>query len=128
MWMLAANYLTEHRIPNGGARESTEGAKAVCIPIGGTISTNQIPQTSNGLNHQQKSTHRCTHGSKCICSREWPCWTSMGGETLGSAKARCPTVGDCQDSEAIVGGLVSRVGWDKVFSEEKPGKGIIFEM
>jgi hypothetical protein len=24
-----------------------------------------------------------THGSGCICSRGWPCWTSVGGEALG---------------------------------------------
>jgi hypothetical protein len=26
----------DHRAPNGGARESTQGAKGVCNPIGGT--------------------------------------------------------------------------------------------
>jgi hypothetical protein len=26
----------EHRAPNGGARESTQGAKGVCNPIGRT--------------------------------------------------------------------------------------------
>jgi hypothetical protein len=29
-------YWMEHRAPNEGARESTQGAKGVCIPIGGT--------------------------------------------------------------------------------------------
>jgi hypothetical protein len=34
----------EHRAPNEGARERTQGAKGVCIPIGGTaIWTNQYP-------------------------------------------------------------------------------------
>ena len=34
----------EHRAPNEGARESTQGAKGVCNPIGGTtIYTNQLP-------------------------------------------------------------------------------------
>ena len=34
----------EHRVPNGGSRESTQGAKGVCNPIGGTtIWTNQYP-------------------------------------------------------------------------------------
>jgi hypothetical protein len=38
----------------------------VCNPIGRkTISTNQDPQNSQGLSHQQRS----THGSSCICSR-----------------------------------------------------------
>jgi hypothetical protein len=44
-------------------------------------------------------------------------------------KALCPSVRGCQSQEAGVGGLVSRgTGWGKGFSEEKPGKGIIFEM
>jgi len=32
----------------------------------------------------------------CICSKGWPCWASMGGETLGPVKAQCPSVGECQ--------------------------------
>jgi hypothetical protein len=36
-----------HRAPNGGARESTQGAKMVFNPMGGTtIWTNQYPQSS----------------------------------------------------------------------------------
>jgi hypothetical protein len=61
--MLAANHGTEHSDPIGGIRERTEGAEGVCNPIGGTISTNQIPQISQGLNHQPKNTHGGTHGS-----------------------------------------------------------------
>jgi hypothetical protein len=39
--MLTANHWTEHRDPNGGVRERTEGAEGVCNPIGRTtISTN----------------------------------------------------------------------------------------
>jgi hypothetical protein len=36
-WMLTVSYWMEHRDPNGGARESTQGAKGVCNPIDGTI-------------------------------------------------------------------------------------------
>jgi hypothetical protein len=36
MWMLTANHWTEHRVPNAGVREKTEGAEGVCIPIGKT--------------------------------------------------------------------------------------------
>jgi hypothetical protein len=36
-WMLAVIHWTEHRVPNEGARESTQGAEGVCSPIGGTI-------------------------------------------------------------------------------------------
>jgi hypothetical protein len=43
----------DHRAPNGGARESNQGAKGICNPIGGTtIWTNQmiylsVPKNSN---------------------------------------------------------------------------------
>jgi hypothetical protein len=57
-----------------------------------------------------KSTHGETHGSSCICSREWPSRSSMGGEALGPVKALCPSVGECQGQEAGVGGLVSGGG------------------
>ena len=32
----------------------------------------------------------------------------MGGEALGPVKAQCPSVGECQDREVGMGGLVSR--------------------
>jgi hypothetical protein len=35
-WMLTVSYLMDHRAPNGGARESTQGAKGIRNPIGGT--------------------------------------------------------------------------------------------
>jgi hypothetical protein len=54
-------------VPKGGVRERTEGAKGVYNPVGKTtISTNQTPQSSQGLNHQPKSTHRVTHDFCCI--------------------------------------------------------------
>jgi hypothetical protein len=52
-----------------------------------------------------QSTHSGTHGSSCICSREWPSQLSMGGETV---KALFPSVGEHQGQEMGVGGLVSR--------------------
>ena len=54
----------------------------------------------------------------------------MGGEAFGPVKALCPSVGECQDREAGVGGLVSRGRADGIggFSEGKPGKRITFEM
>ena len=61
--------------------------------IGRTIIlTNQTPQSSQGLNHQTKSTHGATHGSSHICSRGWFCQTSVGGEALGPVKALCSRV------------------------------------
>lgn len=47
----------------------------------------------------------------------------MEEEGLGPMKARCPSVGEYQDQEAGVGELVSRGR-----GEEKPGKGVTFEM
>jgi hypothetical protein len=45
-WMLTVIYKMEHTAPNGESRESTQGAKGVCNPIGGTtIWTNQYPQS-----------------------------------------------------------------------------------
>jgi hypothetical protein len=38
----------------------------------------------------------------------------MRGEALGLAKAQCSSVGDCQDREAGVGGLVSRGRADEI--------------
>jgi hypothetical protein len=35
-WMLTVIYRMEHRAPNGGTGESTQGAEGVCNPIGGT--------------------------------------------------------------------------------------------
>jgi hypothetical protein len=35
-WMLTVIYWMEHRAPNEGARESTQGAEGVCNPIEGT--------------------------------------------------------------------------------------------
>jgi hypothetical protein len=34
--MLTVSYWMEHRAPNEGTRESTQGAEGVCNPIGGT--------------------------------------------------------------------------------------------
>lgn len=50
--MLAANPWTEHVILNGAISKRTEGAKEVCSPIGRTtVSTNQMPHSSQGLNY-----------------------------------------------------------------------------
>jgi hypothetical protein len=102
MPMLAANHWTELGDHNGGVWERMEGAEGVCNPIR-TITTNQTPQSFQGLNHQPKSTHRETHGSSYICSRGWPYLASMGIEALGPLKARCPSVGKHQGSNAGVG-------------------------
>jgi len=96
MRMLAANHWTGHRDCNERVRERTEGAEWVCILIGRTtMSTNESPPTpsSQGLNHQPKSTHGGTHSSSCICSRGWHCLASIGREAFGAVKACFPSVG-----------------------------------
>ena len=53
-------------------------------------------------------THGGTHGSSCICSREWLSWSSVRGEALGPVKVLCLSIGECQGQEEGVGGLGSR--------------------
>jgi hypothetical protein len=135
MRTLAVNHWTERGNPSGGVRERIEGAQGVCNPVRTIISINQAPLSSQGLNHQPKSsTHGGTHGSSHICSRGWLYLASMGREALGPVKAECPSVGEYQGSEVGVGGWRSTLieageegrGWG--FAEGKQGKGITFEM
>jgi hypothetical protein len=82
----------------------------------------QYPQSSQGLYHQPKSTHGGTHGSSCICSRGWPCGTSMRGEALGPVKTQCLSVGESQDRRAGVGGLVSKGRGDRIGDFQRENK------
>ena len=136
--MLTANHWTEHGVPNGGVRERTEGAERGLQPHrkNSNIIINQTLQSSQGLNHQPKSTHGGTHGSSCLCSRGWPCQSSIGGEILGSVRAQCPSVGECQGREAELVGWVgehphkSREREDAIkgFVKGKLGKGKTLDM
>ena len=96
-WVFTVIYRVEHTAPNGGARESTQGAEGVCNPIGGTtIWTNRYPPPPSCV-------------SSCICSTGWPSWSSVGRE-IGLSKIICPSTGERQGQEAGVGGLGSRMG------------------
>ena len=53
------------------------------------------------------------HVSSCICSRGWPSWPSMRGESLGLVKIICTSTGECQGQEAGVGKLGSRT-WEGI--------------
>jgi len=89
MRMLAVNHWTEYRDCNEERLKELKGF----APHRKNNNINQPdPQSSQGLNHQPKSTHGQTHGSSCICSRGWPCWAPMGREALGLVKAPCPSV------------------------------------
>jgi hypothetical protein len=49
-WMFTVIYWMDHRTPNEGARKSTQEAKRVCNPLGGTtIWTNQYPPRAVSL-------------------------------------------------------------------------------
>jgi hypothetical protein len=62
--------------PNGGARESTQGAKGICNPIGGTtLWTNLYPGALD---------------SSCICIKRWPSWPSLEREACLSCKLYMP--------------------------------------
>ena len=60
------------------------------------------PCSTQGLDHQPKSTHGGTHDSSHLCGRRWPCWTSVG-----SVGVHCPSVGECHGEKA---GVVVWVG------------------
>jgi len=104
-WMLTANHWIENRVTIGGVRERIEGAEGVWIPIRTTIPTNQ---SSQGLNTHPKTTHEQTHGSSCICSREWMALLcTRGRRSPVKAQHAFPTssVRECQGEE------VGRSGW-----------------
>jgi hypothetical protein len=71
-WMLTVSYWTDHRAPNVGARESNQGAKGNCNPIGGTtLWTNQYPRVLV---------------SSCICIKRWPSRPSLQREAHWTCK------------------------------------------
>jgi hypothetical protein len=70
------SYWMDHRAPSGGARESTQGAKGICNPIGGTtIWTNQYPGALD---------------SSCICIKRWPNRPSLEREAHWTCKLYMP--------------------------------------
>jgi hypothetical protein len=91
MQILTANHGTEPGHPNGRVRRRAERAEGDRNPIGRTtISTNQTPQSSQGLNHHPKSIQGLVHASNYLCSRGLPYLASMGREVLDVWKLECP--------------------------------------
>ena len=79
--------------------------------------------------HDEKKEIPQSYVSSCICSRGWPSWLSMGGETLGLVKIICLSTGECQGEEVGMDGFGSRArGGYRGLLERKLGKGITFEM
>jgi hypothetical protein len=81
----------EHRAPNGGARESTQGPKGICNPIGETtIQTNQYP-----LELMSLAAYVSEVGLVCHQWKERP---------IGGANFICLCTRECQGQEVGVGG------------------------
>jgi hypothetical protein len=96
--MLTISYWMDHSAPNGGARESTQGAKGVCNPIGGTISTNQYP-----LERMSLAAYVSEDG---LVGHHWK------EKPIGLENFICLSTGECQGQE--VGG-VGRGVWQRVW-------------
>jgi hypothetical protein len=89
-WMLTVSYWMEHWAPNGGARESTQGAKGVCNSIGGTtIWTNQYPELMSLAAYVSEDGLVCHH------------WEER---PIGLANSICRSTGKHQGQEVGVGG------------------------
>jgi hypothetical protein len=101
--MLTVNYWMDRRAANGGARESIQGAKEICNPVGATLWTSQYPGALD---------------SSCICIKRWPSWPSLEREALGQANFICPSIGEHQGKkwEWVVRGGGAGVGdfWDSI--------------
>jgi hypothetical protein len=83
----------------GSVRKRTEGAEGDCK------STILIPQSSQRLNHQPKSTHGGTHGSSHRCRTGLPYLASVRGEAFGPFEAPCLSI-EGWGGEAGVGWFV----------------------
>jgi hypothetical protein len=81
-WMLTISYWMEHRAPNGGARESTQGAEGNCNPIGGTtIWTNHYPP---------ELVYLAAYVADGLVGHHWE------ERPLGLANFICPSTGDAR--------------------------------
>ena len=82
----------DHRAPNGGARESTQGAEGICSPIGGaTISTNTPPPPELMFLAAYES-------EDVLVGHQWK------ERPIGRANFICLSTGERQGQEVGVGG------------------------
>jgi hypothetical protein len=96
-WMLTVRYWMEHRAPNGGARECTQGAERVCNPIGG--STKELTSVPRA------------HVSSCLRSRRWPSLPSLGREASCSCKLYMPQYRETPGPRSGSGWVAEQEGW-----------------
>ena len=99
-WMLTVTYWIEHRAPNEGARESTQGARGVFIPVGGTtIWTDQFPTPT------PRAVSLVAYAAEDgLFGHQWE------ERPLVLRRSYAPSTGECQGQEAGVGELESRAG------------------
>jgi hypothetical protein len=99
-----------------------KGLQGVAVPWGvvETVPTGQDPPPPRAP-EDWAINHGGTQGSSCICGREWPCWTSVGGAVLGLKRVLCSSVGECQGRKAGVGGWVG--GWVEEHPHRSRGMG-----
>jgi hypothetical protein len=75
-----------------GVRERTERAEGFATHRKNN-NTNQPDRAELSGTKPVTKDHEGIHGSTHICSRGWPCLTSIGGEALGPVLAYSPVVG-----------------------------------
>jgi hypothetical protein len=80
-----------HRAPNGGSRESNQGAKGICNPIGGTTiwTTQYLPELVS------LAAYVAEDG---LVGHQWK------ERPIGGANFICLSTGECQGQEVGVGG------------------------
>jgi hypothetical protein len=93
----------DHRAPNGVARESTQGAKGICNPVGGTIWTNQYPPELVSLVAYESE--------DCLVGHQWK------ERPIHRANFICLSTGESQGQEVGVG------RWGSGFVGEWVGEG-----
>jgi hypothetical protein len=107
--MLTFSYWIDHRAPNGGAREYTQGAKGICNLIGGTtILTNQYP-----LELMSLAAYESENGLVCHQWKESP---------ISRANFICLRTAERQGQE------VGEVGWGSGWESMVGTFGIALEM
>jgi hypothetical protein len=86
--MLTVNYWMDHRTPNGGARESIQGAKEICNleQHYELTSTPELLTLAAYVSKDDLAGHHC---------KERP---------IGQADVICPSTGECQGQKMGMGG------------------------
>ena len=91
--MLTVSYWMDHRAPNGGARESIQGAKEICNPVGGHYELTSTPELLTLAAYVSKDG---------LVGHHWK------ERPIGLANFICPSTRECQVQKVGVGGLGSR--------------------